>query len=53
MAFADVRTREARRPLAGLLSARQPVSADPASYRESPAAVPSAHNGETDTEAGD
>ena len=53
MALADERIREARRTLAVLLSAPQPVSDDPASDGGSPAAVPSAHDGETDNEAGD
>jgi hypothetical protein len=53
MSFADERIREARRRLAVLLSAPQPVSDDLASERGSRAAVPSAHNGEIDDEAGD
>jgi hypothetical protein len=53
MALADERIRDARRTLAVLLSAPQPVSADPASDGGSPGAVPSAHDGETDNEAGD
>ena len=51
MAFADERIREARRTLAVLLSAPQPVSDDLASDGGSPAAVPSAHDGEPDNQA--
>ena len=53
MAFADERIREARRSLAVLLSVPQPVSDDLASDGGSPAAVPSAHDGETDNQASD
>ena len=52
MALADERIREARRTLANLLSA-PPISDDPAGDGARPAAVPFAHDGETDNEAGE
>jgi hypothetical protein len=53
MALADERIREARRTLANLLFAPPPIADDSAADGSGLAAMSSAHDGETDNEAGD